>query len=279
MADKESFASLFEGSQGRGGGRPRVRTGERLEVKIVSIGKNAVFADLGEAHGGGKVDGIFERPELTNRNGELMVEVGSTVSATVTGYDDVAGQVRLQPVFVRTPQREGQAFTDDSGAEIRIPVARSGPMMVEGARVRGTVSGVERYGVFVQIEGAQGRGGRGLVPTQETGTARGADLKKLFPVGSPIETKIIAIGDDGKIRLSIRALADDDERKNYEAYARGDEGEAPPAEGAAAGAKAPADKKPKPAPAPRNFGTLGDLLKGAAPAKAPAKPAAPAKKR
>ncbi len=275
MADKESFASLFEGSQGRGGGRPRVRTGERLEVKIVSIGKNAVFADLGEAHGGGKVDGIFERPDLTNRSGELMVEVGSTVSATVVGYDDVAGQVRLQPVFVRTPQREGQAFTDDTGAEIRIPVARSGPMMVEGARVRGTVTGVERYGVFVQIEGAQGRGGRGLVPTQETGTARGADLKKLFPVGSPIETKIIAIGDDGKIRLSIRGLADDDERKNYEAYARGD-GEAAAGEGETAAAKAPTDKKPKPPPAPRNFGTLGDLLKGAAPAKAPA---APVKKR
>lgn len=249
-------------------------------MKIVSIGKNAVFADIGDAHSGGKVDGIFERPDLTNRNGELIVEVGSTVSATVTGYDDVAGQVRLQPVFVRTPQREGTAFTDDGGAEIRIPVSRSGPMLVEGARVRGTVTGVERYGVFVQIEGAQGRGGRGLVPSMETGTARGADLKKLFPVGSPIETKILAIGEDGKIRLSIRALADDDERKNYEAYASGDaKPEGAPADGAAA-AKGPADKKAKAAPAPRNFGTLGDLLKGAGPAKAPAaKPAAPAKKR
>jgi small subunit ribosomal protein S1 len=181
-------------------------------------------------------------------------------------------------VFVRSPQREGEAFVDDGGSEVRIPVARSGPMLVEGARVRGTVTGVERYGVFVQIEGAQGRGGRGLVPTAETGTPRGADLRKLFPVGSPIETKIVAIGEDGKIRLSVRALADDDERKNFEAYARGDA--APTEGGDAAASKAPQEKKAKQPPAPRNFGTLGDLLKGATPAQPPPpKPAGAPRKR
>jgi len=283
MADKESFAALFEGSSGRSGGKPRIRTGERLEVRIVSIGKNAVFADLGEAHSGGKVDGLFERPDLTNREGELMVEVGSTVSATVAGYDDVAGQVRLTPVFVRSPAREGDAITDDSGTQVRIPVARGGPMLVEGARIRGAVTGVERYGVFVQIEGAQGRGGRGLIPVSETNTPRGADLKKLFPVGSAVDAKILAIAEDGKIRLSVRGLTDDDERKNFEAYARGTEStEAAPEAGAAVAAK-PGEKKAKaPPPAPRNFGTLGDLLKRPAGvvAKAPAaKPAATAPKK
>jgi small subunit ribosomal protein S1 len=53
----------------------------------------------------------------------------------------------------------------------------------------------------------------------ETGVAKGTDLRKKFPVGQQVETKILNIADDGKIRLSMRALVTDDERATFEKYA------------------------------------------------------------
>ncbi len=259
---KDSFAALFEGagtqSSRRGAG---LRSGERLDVKVVAIGKSAVFADLGAR--GGKLEGFFERSELSDKNGNVLVEVGSSVAAVIAQVDDAAGQVRLSPVFVRGA-RTNEPVDDGAGGDVRIPVTRSGPLLVEGAHVRGTVTGVERYGVFVQIAGTQGRAGRGLVPAAETGSPRGADLRKLFPEGAPIEAKILAIGEDGKIRLSIKALADDTERADFEAYSRGDAPAGAPEGGAAPGAAGAPPKKEAKAPPPiRGFGTFADLLGGA----------------
>lgn len=271
---KDTFAALFEeaGTQSRRGAG--LRSGERLDVKVVAIGKSAVFADLGAR--GGKLEGFFERSELSDKNGNVLVEVGSSVSAVISHVDDAAGQVRLSPVFVRGARAADAVDDATLAGDLRIPVTRSGPMLIEGAHVRGTVTGIERYGLFVQIEGTQGRSGRGLVPAAETGAPRGADLRKQFPQGSPVEAKILAIGEDGKIRLSIKALAADAERADFEAYARGD-GPAAPADGVALPPPpggAPARKEaPKEKPI-RGFGTFADLL-GGAPATPPAGKAAP----
>lgn len=251
---KESFASLFESSAQAQRTRARVHRGDRLEVKVVAISASSVFVDLG-----GKEEGYFDRGDLADKDGTLRVQIGSSISAVVSETD--GERVKLSPVFVRA---ESESVIAAGGEEVRIPVGRGGPLLVEGAHVRGTVSGVERYGVFVQIEGTQGRHGRGLVPTAETGTPRGADLKKVFEVGAPIEAKILAIAEDGKIRLSIKALGEDAERGDFEAYARARDGAEPSkAEGEGASAK-PAAKKAPQKPEPRNFGTLGDLLKGGA---------------
>src|SRR5262249_61648592 len=132
----------------------------------------------------------------------------------------------------------------------------AGPTLVEGARVKGKVTGIERYGVFVQIAGTQGRNGRGLVPTQETATPRGADLKKHFTVGQDVEAKILNIDESGKIRLSISAIQGDDEHRVYEAFKSkqstepaAEEAAAEPAKGKKQGAKKPGK------PEPKNFGT------------------------
>lgn len=244
----QSFAALFESSQQPG--RPkRLRRGERLDVKVVAIGRDAVFVDLG-----GKQEGFFDRVEALDAEGKLSVEVGSTVQAIVVEAD--GERVKLSPVFVRSA--ESQSAIDAGGELIAIPKGRSGPLLVEGAHVRGVVVSVERYGVFVQIHGTQGRHGRGLVPTIETNTPRGADLRKQFPPGMEVDAKILAMGEDGKIRLSFKAMTEDAERSEFEAYARG-QNEGAPAEGSEGASK---DGKPKPKrdPAPRSLGTLGDLL-------------------
>lgn len=201
---------------------------------------------------------MFERPDLTDSEGKLAVEVGSKVQATVASIDRESGQVRLSPVAIRSADGEAFAGTMGMGAKGQTP------LVVEGAHVKGTVTGIERYGVFVQIAGTQGRSGRGLIPVSETATARGADLKKHFTVGQEVEAKIVNIDPDGKIRLSLAAIARDEERSTFEKFK--ETGVAEAATDAAdkpAAAGAGAKKKPQgPAkkPEPRNFGTFGDLL-------------------
>lgn len=247
---RESFAALFE-SQGAQKGR-RFHTGENVEVTVVLVAREAVFADLG-----GKQEGMFELPDLSDDEGNVQVKVGQRIMAVVGGIDRETGQVRLKPVAVKADEHaEAVAITNTKGS--------GGPLIAEGARVKGTVTGVERYGVFLQIAGTRDRAGRGLIPASETGTPRSADLKKHFTVGQELEVKIVAVAPDGKIRMSMTALAGDVERADLAAYQKSEE------------------KKRDAADRPvRGFGTLGDLLKGvkATPAKeaAPAKAAAPAR--
>ncbi len=244
---KESFAALFETTAGatRGKRSRRLSRGERLDVKVVEIGRDAVFLDIGE-----KQEGYIDKVDLLAPDGTLMAKVGSSISAVVADTD--GERVRFSPVVVR---RESEMSTiEDGGEVVNIPRAKAGPLLIEGARIRGSVTGVERYGIFVQIEGTHGSKGRGLVPTAETATPRGADLRKLFPVGTPLEAKILAIAEDGKIRLSIKALAEDDERREFQAYSAKQEQPA-------GGAPGPAGNKPAPKKEQvRGFGTLGDLL-------------------
>lgn len=257
--EDESFAALFESSQ-QGQKRPRPRRGDRLEVRVVAVSRDAVFVDIG-----GKQEGYFDRVDLLGPDGKLLVEEGTNVSAVVVDSD--GERVKLSPVIVRAAASE--SLIQDGDTVFAIPRAKSGPLLLEGAHVRGTVTGVERYGVFVQIAGTQGRNGRGLVPTAETGTPRGTDLKKQFAVGAEVEAKILAIKEDGKISLSFKALSLDAERADYEAFASSSTRPEAGAEGGqpAPGQAKPGPNKPKGKPEPRNFGTLGDLLSGVKPAK------------
>jgi small subunit ribosomal protein S1 len=228
----ESFATLFETSKKSQSPRRRAfDVGTEADVVVVSIGKESVFVELD-----GKQEGFVDAKELRNAKGDLTVKIGSRVRARVVEVGGRAGAIRLSPVFVRPPASEGDEVVEASGS------AASGPTLAVGARVKGTVSSIERYGVFVSIAGTgEGRRQtRGLLPLAESGLPRGADPHKHLPVGKEVEAKVIAIDDRGRIRLSITQLAADEERKAFESYA---------------------NKPESPSAPTRGFGTLGDLLK------------------
>jgi len=105
-----------------------------------------------------------------------------------------------------------------------------------GDVVEAAVDKIEPFGVFVRFAG-----GRGLVPASETGTPRGADLRKAFKVGDLFPALVAAIDDQGRFRLSKSGAEEAAERAEAHAYmARS----APPAGSGKKG-----------------FGTLGDLLR------------------
>jgi small subunit ribosomal protein S1 len=228
----ESFAALFEADAGKTTPHRRsFKIGEELDVVVAQIGRDAVFVGLD-----GKQEGFIESKDLTSKEGNLTVKVGSRITARVVEIGGRLGAVRLAPVYVRPPVAE----EPDAVPEMAVSVG-SGTLTV-GASVKGTVALVERYGVFVQMtQGSPGkRGVRGLVPTSELGVPRGADLHKMFPLGSELEAKIIAIDERDRIKLSVVALNADVERRDYEAHRSKGQGKSETG-------------------SPR-FGTLGDLF-------------------
>jgi ribosomal protein S1 len=229
----ESFAALFERETGKATPRRRAfSVGEELDVVVVQIGRDSVFVELD-----GKQEGFIEAKDVTNRAGELTVKVGSRVTARVVETGGRPGAVRLVPVFVRPPVEE-----EPDAAPVAVPAGVAGALVV-GGRVNGTVALVERYGVFLQLPSSAGspkRGLRGLIPTAELGVPRGADLHKLFPLGTELDAKIVDIDERNRIKLSVVALNADAERQEFEEH------------------KSKGDRKSE--TTPRGFGTLGDLF-------------------
>jgi small subunit ribosomal protein S1 len=86
-----------------------------------------------------------------------------------------------------------------------------------GAQFSGVVEKVMSNGLLVRLPAA-GPGVRGLLPREELAQEGGGDLKKRFPLGKQVSVEVLAIGDDGKIRLSQRAAKEREERKAYRRY-------------------------------------------------------------
>jgi ribosomal protein S1 len=225
----DSFAALFEQSGKAAPRARRPRPGDVVQATVVQVGREAVFVELE-----GRQQAFIEASDLQDPEGKIGVAVGDSLEARVVRVDDEG--VRLTPTM-RAAVAAGA--TVELGAAAGVEAAGAKPETVRvavGQVVHGVVDRVESYGVFVQLDGTKGRAGRGLVPTGELGVPRGADLRKHFPVGTKLRTKIVAL-EEGKMRLSITALKDDEERAEVEAF-RGKEKQDT-----------------------RGFGTLGDLLK------------------
>ncbi len=227
MTDRpeESFAALFE-QAGQGAPRKRnPRVGETLEVLVVQVGRDAVFVELD-----GRRQGFIESVELKAPDGSVKVAVGDRIRARVVHVDPEQG-VRLAPTVDAAASMGASVALGPTHEPAAVTVA-------VGQVVSGVVERVEAYGLFVQIDGTKGRTGRGLLPVAELGVARGTDLRKAFPIGTKLKVKVLEMS-EGRMRFSVRALKDDEERAHFEGFR---------------------EQEKKGAPA-HSFGTLGDLKK------------------
>ncbi len=79
--EEESFADLFESYSA--GMSDDLQLGDKISGKIISIGKDAVFLDIGT-----KVDGIVERAELLDSDGNIPFAEGDDIELYVVARDD-----------------------------------------------------------------------------------------------------------------------------------------------------------------------------------------------
>jgi small subunit ribosomal protein S1 len=169
------------------------------------------------------LEGLLHISELTGRpdHPSKVLAAGQSLLVVVKSADGAARKISL----TLAPEGAGVGGTVNA------------PVMIVGAIVSTKVERIEPFGLFVQIDGTRGRGGRGLIPNAELGLPRGADVRKHYAEGAAVTAKVLEVG-EGRLRLSVRAIGDDEERAAFEGY-RG---------ASARGAKA----------------TLGDLIKSRA---------------
>jgi small subunit ribosomal protein S1 len=149
------------------------------------------------------IEGLLHVSELGGKiaHPSAVLKTGESLNVVVRSADVAAKKLSLAP----------------AADGLQVGAEAHQPQFVVGAIVQGVVDRVESYGIFVQIDGTRGRVGRGLVPNAELGTARGADTRKLFPPATRITAKILETG-EGKLRLSIKAVAADEERAEFDGY-------------------------------------------------------------
>lgn len=86
QSTEESFADLFEAYNNNI--KDDIRVGDKISGEIISIGRDAVFVDTGT-----RIDGVVEKGELLNEEGELDCKVGDVLELYAVSVR--AGEIRL----------------------------------------------------------------------------------------------------------------------------------------------------------------------------------------
>lgn len=100
---------------------------------------------------------------------------------------------------------------------IKDSLAATFSKMAVGDKVKGQVTGVVEFGVFVTVDGIEG-----LVHISEISWERVVDPNDYVKIGDDIEAKIIDIDKD-RLNLSIKQLTDDPWISEVEKFKKGDE--------------------------------------------------------
>lgn len=134
--EKQDFGSIlaeYEESQPAEESQKSPSVGDKVQGKIVSIGPEAAFVDLG-----GKAEGVLELAQVTDAEGNVNVAVGDEVEATVTAIDPESGSLVLRRKAGRGPS--------DRRSEVEQAHRHAIP-------VEGVVTAVVKGGVEVQVYG------------------------------------------------------------------------------------------------------------------------------
>ena len=75
------------------------------------------------------------------------------------------------------------------------------------------VISVKNFGVFVSLDKAEFPGLEGLVHISELHTERVRNIVGFIEPGQVIDVKVLGMSDDGKLKLSRKAVLDDDKSK------------------------------------------------------------------
>lgn len=131
---------------------------------------------------------------------KLSSLVGRTLMVRILDLD------KKQEKLIVSEKEAQREFTEGKIAEFKV-----------GDKIKGTVTGVVDFGVFVNVDGIEG-----LVHISEIAWDRVDNPAKYVKVGQEIEAIIIAI-DQEKLSLSIKQMTEDPWQKEVAKYKVGDE--------------------------------------------------------
>jgi small subunit ribosomal protein S1 len=180
--DDEDFAAMFaeaEAGKPKGKAARRPQPGDLVRGVITTIGKDAVFVDLG-----GKAEGLLDREQVVADDGTLRVKVGDTVEARVAGERN--GTLVLRIKLGRGPEARAELV---QALELGIPV-------------EGRVSGAIKGGLEVDVAGV-----RGFCPASQVEARFVADQSVY--IGQRLQFRVTQY-ERGNLVLSRRALLEEE---------------------------------------------------------------------
>ena len=204
MSDTEDFATLFEASLKA----KRVERGQTIEGRIVAIGPEVAFIDVG-----GKGEATIDVAELKDDEGDIEVAVGDRIQAVVVS---TAGGLTLSRKLARGAASQRQL---EDAFHSGLPVEGKVEKVVKGGyEVR--VAGQRAFCPFSQIDTArtdpsqhEGKvytfriteykeGGRNLVVSRRTlleeeQRATAAEVKKTIVTGAVINGRVASVREFG----------------------------------------------------------------------------------
>ena len=178
--------------------RRTLTVGAVVTGRVASVREFGVFVDLGG------VQGLLHVSEMgwsRVSDPSQMFKPGDEITVKVLRLESKGGEDKIALGL--------KQLADD-------PWSKAGSKYPAGTIVQGQVARIADFGVFVELE----PGVVGLLPAQEAGTARGADLRKSFAVGSSVGVSVLEIDvPSRRLRLSIKAIEDAAETAEVRDYA------------------------------------------------------------
>ncbi|MBL9037445.1 MAG: S1 RNA-binding domain-containing protein [Archangium sp.] len=194
---------------------PKLAEGAQLKGKVVRLQPFGAFIELFPG-----VDGLIHVSAMSDRriaHPRDVLRVGDEVEVKIEKIDTDEKRVALRLVKDGVAVGDGVATSSAPAATEGAPAEKAAkpaaaPRPKRGAIITGKVVRIESYGIFVEFDGHTG-----LVPGSETGTDRGTDLKRVFPMGHEVKAEVIEL-EGSKIKLSITAASKTEERADLEAW-------------------------------------------------------------
>jgi len=177
--------------------------GSRLKGKIKSITDFGLFVEVEES-----IDGLVHVSDLhwtkKIKHPSELFKKGEDVEAVVLGID-----VDNERISLGIKQ-----LTEDPWSQVprRYPV---------GTRVKGAVTSLTDFGVFVELE----EGVEGLIHVSQLSTERVDKPSSLFKLGDVVDAEVTNVDSrEKRIGLSIKALRKSEEREEMDAYMKRESG-------------------------------------------------------
>lgn len=178
--------------------------GEIIRGKVSRLTDFGAFVEVAPG-----ADGLVHISEISYErvpHPSKLLKEGEMVDVLVMGIDREARRISLS---IKEAALKKRMEAEGMGSEkVRLEI---------GQVLKGIVEDGKPYGLFIRLP-QFGPKVRGLLPMEELRDSGKGDVKKKFPKGQEIQVEIIAIDEQGRIRLSQRVMEEREDREDYKKF-------------------------------------------------------------
>jgi small subunit ribosomal protein S1 len=176
---------------------------------VASLQSYGAFIELFEKGSG--VEGLAHVSELSEkhvRHPSDVLEVGQEIHVRIK-------DVNLENERISLSLKEGDHVEGAPSEGAQLSGGQPTQRLGKGELVTGAVDRIESYGIFIQPEEGKGL----FIHVSETGTPHGTQMRQAFALGDSVTAMVIDVDEKGRLKGSIKAIAEKEERDLIQQYA------------------------------------------------------------